>query len=269
MLAADAMAEMNILGTPEPAVPHGPVRSSRPRDIGFAISACAALAAYNNVIGKQPWHHRRYVLVNLCATGAALSAAAASGLTAADLGLRPEAWRPGRRAARLAAGVAIGWLLVAALPAARPVLKDKRIASLNGRAIAYHVLIRIPIGTVLWEEIAFRGVLQAVLRRTMPERAAIMVTSGMFGVWHVRPTLEALRVNGLAADRKQAAARVLAGSSATAAGGVLLSWLRARSGSLTDPVLMHLATNCGGQIAAWAVAKGWPPTRQPASLLAE
>jgi hypothetical protein len=35
---------------------------------------------------------------------------------------------------------------------------------------------------------------------------------------------------------------------------VLLSWLRARSGSLTAPVLLHLATNSGGMAAAWAVA---------------
>jgi uncharacterized protein len=231
-----------------------PVRGSRRRDIGFAITACAALAAYNNVIGKQPWHHRRYVLVNLCATSAALSVAAASGLTTADLGLRRDAWRPGRLASRLAAGAAIGWLVVAAVPAARPVLTDKRVASLSGRAIAHQAVIRIPIGTVLWEEVAFRGVLQAALSRTMSEKAAIMMTSGVFGLWHVRPTLEALRVNGLTADSNQAAARILAGSAATAAGGVLLSWLRARSGSLTAPMLMHLATNCGGLVAAWAAA---------------
>jgi uncharacterized protein len=107
---------------------------------------------------------------------------------------------------------------------------------------------------VLWEETAFRGVLQAALRRAMPERAAIMVTAGVFGIWHVRPTLEALRANGLAADRKQAVARVFAGSAAMAGAGVLLSWLRARSGSLTEPILLHLAANCGGLIAAWAVA---------------
>ena len=56
----------------------------RPRDMAFAVTACVALAAYNNVISRHPWHRRRYVLVNLCATGAALSAAAASGLTATD-----------------------------------------------------------------------------------------------------------------------------------------------------------------------------------------
>jgi uncharacterized protein len=193
-------------------------------------------------------------LLNLCATGAALSAAAASGLTAADLGFNRVTWRGGRLGAGLAAGVAAGWLLLAVVPAARPVLNDKRITILNERAVAYQALIRIPIGTVLWEETAFRGVLQAALRRTMPESAAIVVTGGVFGVWHVRPTLEALRANGLAADRTQAVVRVFAGSAAMAAAGVFLSWLRARSGSLTEPVLLHLATNCGGLITAWAVA---------------
>jgi len=144
--------------------------------------------------------------------------------------------------------------VVAAVPATRPVLNDKRITSLDGRAVAYQAVVRIPIGTVLWEEVAFRGVLQAALRRILPETAAIAATSAVFGVWHIRPTLQALRVNGLASNRGQAAARVAAGVAATAAGGALLSWLRARSGSLAAPVLLHLATNSGGQVAAWAVA---------------
>ena len=147
-----------------------------------------------------------------------------------------------------------GWIVVAAVPATRPVLNDKRITSLDGRAVAYQAVVRIPIGTVLWEEAAFRGVLQAALRRILPETAAIAATSAVFGVWHIRPTLQALRVNGLASNRGQATARVAAGVAATAAGGALLSWLRARSGSLTAPVLLHLATNSGGQVAAWAVA---------------
>ena len=44
------------------------MHAARPRDMGFAIAACAGLAAYNNVISKHPWHQRRYVLLNLCAT---------------------------------------------------------------------------------------------------------------------------------------------------------------------------------------------------------
>jgi len=237
-------------------------RESRLGDRGFALACCAVLAAYNNVLGVHPWHNRRYVRANLCATGAALAAAALSGLTPADLGLGRGRWRPGRPGYRLAATVAAGWLLIAVVPATRPLLGDKRIASLDGREVAYQALIRIPVGTALWEEIAFRGVLQAALRRVMPKTTAIAVTSCVFGAWHIRPTLQALRANGLAGRRGRAVAGVTAGVAATTAGGVLFSWLRERSGSLTAPILLHVATNSGGLVTALAVAAASPAARQ-------
>src|SRR5215831_18984982 len=158
-------------------------------DVRFAIASCAVLAAYNNLAGTLPWHRRRYILLNVCATGAALAAAAASGLTATDLGLGRAELLPGvRLGSRLAAAAAGGWVLIAAVPATRPVLRDERIIGLSGRELAYQVLLRIPLGTVLWEETAFRGVLQAALGRVMPAGAAIAVTSGVFGIWHIHPT---------------------------------------------------------------------------------
>ena len=237
-------------------------RESRPGDKAFALASCAVLAAYNNVLGVHPWHNRRYVRVNLCATGTALVAAALSGLTAADLGLGRGRWLPGRTGYRLAAAVGAGWLLIAVVPATRPLLGDERIASLGGRAVAYQALIRIPVGTALWEEIAFRGVLQAALRRVLPKTTAIAVTSCLFGVWHIRPTLQALRANGLAGTRGRAVTGVTAGVAATTAGGVLFSWLRERSGSLTAPILLHVATNSGGLVTALAVAAAHPAARR-------
>src|SRR5262252_1418808 len=237
-------------------------REARRGDKAFALACCAVLAAYNNVLGVHPWHNRRYVRVNLCATGAALAAAALSGLTPADLGLGRGRWLPGRTGYRLAAAVAAGWLLVAVVPATRPLLGDKRITSLDGRAVAYQALIRIPVGTALWEEIAFRGVLQAALRRVMPKTAAIAVTSCVFGVWHIRPTLQGLRANGLAGTRGRAVAGVTAGVAATTAGGVLFSWLRERSGSVTAPILLHVATNSGGLITTLAVGAADPAAPQ-------
>jgi membrane protease YdiL (CAAX protease family) len=242
-------------------MPGGGWRESRAKDRAFALVSCAVLAAYNNVLGVHPWHNRRYVRVNLCATGAALAAAALSGLTHADLGLGRGRWLPGRLGYRLAGTVTAGWLLIAAVPAARPLLGDKRIAALDGRAAAYQALIRIPVGTALWEEIAFRGVLQAALRRVMPKATAIAVTSCVFGVWHIRPTLQALRANGQAGTRGRAVAGVTAGVAATTAGGVLFSWLRERSGSVTAPILLHVATNSGGLITALAVMAADPAAR--------
>jgi membrane protease YdiL (CAAX protease family) len=240
--------------------------AGRRGDAGFAVASCVVLAAYNNLGGLLPWHRRRYTLLNLCATGAALTAAAASGLTATDVGLGRGELRPGLRlGSRVAAAVACGWVLIAAAPATRPVLRDERVAGLSGRSIAYQVVVRIPLGTVLWEETAFRGILQAALYRVMPGGAAIAVTNGVFGIWHIRPTAGALRANGLAGGPGQTLAGVGSGVAATAAGGVLLSWLRERSGSLAAPMLLHLATNCGGALAAWAIAR-LEPRDAPVSL---
>jgi membrane protease YdiL (CAAX protease family) len=65
----------------------------------------------------------------------------------------------------------------------------------------------------------------------------------------------ALRINGLAGDRGQVAVRVTAVVAVAGAGGALFSWLRARSGSLTTPVLLHLSTNCAGLLAAWTASR--------------
>jgi membrane protease YdiL (CAAX protease family) len=88
----------------------------------------------------------------------------------------------------------------------------------------------------------------------MPRGTAVAVASGVFGIWHIRPTMGALRANKLAASPGKTVAAVTAGVAATAAGGVLLSWLRIRSGSLAAPVLLHLAANCTGPLAAYAIA---------------
>ena len=80
------------------------------------------------------------------------------------------------------------------------------------------------------------------LRRDRRQASAIAVASGVFGIWHLRPTVEALRINRPTVDRRPAAATVTAAVAATTVGGVVLSWLRVHSGSLAaphSPVLGH------------------------------
>ena len=238
-----------------------PTRPSAPAHVAFAAAACLVLVGYNNLAG--PWHRRWYPAVNAVAATAALSAAAASGLTATDLGLRRDQLRSGLRLGSAAAAPVVAAFALAALtPATRPLLNDQRVAGLDRRQLAYHVLLRIPLGTVAWEETAFRGVLRAALRRVLAEPAATAVASAVFGIWHIRPTAEALAANRLAASRGTRIAAISAVAAGTAAAGALLSFLRARSGSLAAPVLLHLAANCAAPLAS-ALARppatyGWP-----------
>jgi hypothetical protein len=86
------------------------------------------------------------------------------GLDARALGLK------GGIAGSAAAGAAIGAALTlplfvgATAPATAARLADRRVADLCGRRLAYQVLVRIPLGTALVEEVAFRGVLLAAWR---------------------------------------------------------------------------------------------------------
>jgi uncharacterized protein len=228
---------------------------ARPADVAFAAAACIVLAGYNNLAGR--WHRRWYPAVNALAATGMLAAAAASGLTADDLGLRRDRLRAGLRLGSMAAAPVVAAFGLAALtPATRPLLNDQRVAGLDRRQLAYHALLRIPLGTVAWEEVAFRGVLQAALRRVLAEPAATAVASAVFGIWHIRPTAEALAANQLATTRSAQIPAVTATVAGTAAAGALLSFLRSRSGSLAAPVLLHLAANCTALLAsalAWTL----------------
>ncbi len=217
----------------------------------FAAAVCLVLAGYNNLAGLQPWHRRWYPAVNTLAAAALLAAAATSRLTPADLGLDRDQLRTGIALGSAAAAPVVAALALAALtPATQPLLNDQRVADLDRRQLAYQVLLRIPVGTVAWEEIAFRGVLQAALRRVLTEPGATIVASAVFGLWHVRPTTEALAANHLATARGARIAGVTAAVAGTAAVGALLSHLRDRSGSLAAPLLLHLAANSTAPLAS-------------------
>jgi hypothetical protein len=84
----------------------------------------------------------------------------------------------------------------------------------------------------------------------LAEPAATAVGSAVFGLWHIRPTAEALAVNRLAAGRGTRITAVTAVAAVTAGAGALLSLLREYSGSLAAPVLLHLAANCAGPLAS-------------------
>jgi hypothetical protein len=97
------------------------------------------------------------------------------------------------------------------------------------------------------------GVLRGAARGAVPgaaRPAAVAVASAMFGVWHIRPTADALSENQLATGRTARVATVAAVVAGTSAAGALLSCLRERSGSLAAPVVLHLAANCAGPLAS-------------------
>ncbi|NIH69839.1 CPBP family intramembrane glutamic endopeptidase [Modestobacter marinus] len=218
----------------------------------FATVLVLVLLLWNNVlITLVPGGTAGRVGGNVAAAGVLVAAARATGSSWADLGLArrdaPAGLRWGGAAFVL---VAAGYAAAFALPATRPLLADARVADLQAAEIAGDVLVRIPLGTVLWEEVAFRGVLLAVLTRVLSVRAASVVAAVVFGLWHVRPTMSGLDANGLADGPLATAVAVALVCAGTAVAGLLFTWLRLRSGSLLAPALLHLATNTLGTLAA-------------------
>lgn len=228
-----------------------------PGPVAFAVAALLVLAAWNNVVvTRLPGYPATYVASNVAAAGVLLAAATSSRLTWEELGLgQRHALSGARWGAACVALVAAGYVTALAVPALRPLLADARVAGLGGGEVAHRVLVRIPLGTVLWEELAFRGVLLAALRRVLPLRAAVAGSAALFGVWHIRPTLSAVAVNDLADGPLLTGLVVLLGCLVTAAAGVVFTWLRLRSGSLLAPALLHLATNSLGTLAAAAALR--------------
>jgi membrane protease YdiL (CAAX protease family) len=226
--------------------------AARRRLVRFTAALCVALAGWNGlVVPRLPGHPTSSVVANVVAAGAVLAAARRTGLTWDELGLdRRRLPAGGRWGGACAALVAAGYAVAVAAPALRPLLADARAGGLDGAEVAVQALVRIPLGTVLCEESAFRGVLQAAAGRVLPLPAATAVSCAVFGVWHIRPTLGGLAANDLTEGPLATGAAVAATCLWTAAAGALFTWLRLRSGSLLAPALLHLATNSLGVLAA-------------------
>jgi membrane protease YdiL (CAAX protease family) len=201
-----------------------------------------------------------YVVANLAATAVALTWARRAGLDAASLGLRRDTLPAGLTWGGAGAGAVVVVLALAVAAGDRlgPVallLADER-AALTGGALWFAVLVRIPIGTVVFEEVAFRGVLDAAAHRRLRPGPALALSAGVFGVYHLPPTLVALRLNDVAVLSPAGLGALAGAVVVTTVAGVLFSWARRRSGNLLAPVLLHLATNVGGLLAATAAQRG-------------
>ena len=213
------------------------------------------LVLYNNVVQWVPGHRSLYVPVNLAVAGALVATARRRGLTWDEMGLSTKTARRGAvYGATVAAVVAVGYAAVLFSPW-QGTLEDDRYGALGVSRLLYVTLVRVPLGTVVLEEVAFRAVLLAATARAWSLRAAVAVSSSLFGLWHVRPTLSALDINEVESFASQAAG--VGGAVAfTTLAGALFCWLRLRSGSLVAPVVLHTATNSFGVLAAF-LAHRW------------
>ncbi len=91
----------------------------------------------------------------------------------------------------IAAGVAVG----IAIPATRELFKDDRIIDNSVAWVLFQAFVRIPLATALYEEVLFRGIVFGMLIRRRSPLTAGLMTSVLFGLWHILPTIETLNTN--------------------------------------------------------------------------
>jgi membrane protease YdiL (CAAX protease family) len=174
----------------------------------------------------------------------------ACGLSWADLGLARSTGRTGLRwGGACAALVLVAYAIALAVPGLRSMVSGAAAESVP--AALFSALILIPLGTVIHEEFAFRGVVLALLRRSRGRRVAVLGSSALFGLWHLVPALGGGVGNAVANEMAGGgglgtALRLVGTVLITGLGGVLLCELRLRTDSLLAPILLHWAVNAGG-----------------------
>ena len=223
---------------------------------GLVVAALAMLNVADHLLRLGLW-------LGPVAAVVLLGYARLSGLSWAQLGLGRDRVRSGAVWAGLAIAI-VGAVYLAGvlLPPTRSAFLDARYhLGLAGALLSAFVVI--PVGTVLVEEVAFRSVLWGMLTRHMTKWRVLAVSSALFGLWHVLPSLHLASANrgvGEAVGGAGASAGVLvvlATVAFTALGGVVAGELRRRSGSLLASAGMHWATNALGVLfglVAWGLA---------------
>ncbi len=223
---------------------------------GVAAGVTVAVLAVVNAVNNR-WAPSFGLLTAVAVSALLLGVLFAAGGTWADAGLDPAALGRGARWAVVLIGLVAAVCAVGALlPVAHGLFADERYSRLTGGQVAWRVLVTVPVGTVLLEEVAFRGVLYGSVCRARGAVRATAVSSSLFGLWHILPSLHLATdkpvLTPVFGDSALGAALAVAGTVLfTGAAGVLLCELRRRSGSLLAPMGLHWAVNALGYLTGY------------------
>ncbi len=166
-------------------------------------------------------------------------------LTWAEMGLRGDEWRSSAITGALS-GLALALLLIAFLSypfvLAAPIHYGE-IQNLDGPGLLWRLGVELTVATALAEEVLFRGILQALFKRALSLRLALVSTNVVFALWHLWINAQSVQQNQIALPLIPAdAAQVLGylGSLlAVGIGGGILSILRERTNHLAGSIALH------------------------------
>ncbi len=237
------MGDVPAAGSASPA-PRRPVIAT--------VSCVVAMAVY--LVVRDQIDGPVEVVSSIALIGVTVGLAVWAGASAPDLGLAPRdlgsgaVWGLGVGAV-LAAAIVLGTFI----PLLDDFFDDDRYADLGGGELAFEALVRVPVGTALFEEVLFRSVLLGLTLMLTTRVVAVISSSAVFGFWHVSAAADFAETNDGAGSAALLA--VIAGTVlATGAAGVGFAWLRLRSRSVLAPTIVHAAVNSTALLAAAATS---------------
>lgn len=149
-------------------------------------------------------------------------------------------------------------LLGVIMPVFNEMYHDRRVSA-GALEWFYQAAVRIPLGTALLEETAFRAVLPALFAARWGVLRGSLAASVCFGVWHVLPALGLNEVNPVAtrlfgSGTAGVAVAVLFAVISTTFVGIWWCWIRYRARSVLATIIAHVASNSVAYTVAWVVA---------------
>ncbi len=230
---------------------------------GRSIAVIIGLLIVSNVVANLVLPSWASVPWNVAIATILVVVALRNGISFATLDVDGPSLRRGWRVGRwFLVGAVAFYGLALLVPTTREWLEDDRVASLGWGAVTYHAFVAVPLGTVLLEEVAFRGLLPTIGERLTTRARAVAIACVLFGLWHVLPAWEINEVNpgvrDLLGGTAGRAVAVSLGVVTSALIGFVFCWLRFRTRSLLTPMLWHIATNSVAYIAsfiAWSLAR--------------
>ncbi len=219
-----------------------------------AVQALAGAAAYN-LLQNFAIADALYVPANLGTAAGFVAFGKRSGLSPDMMGLGRAQIGSALMAGSLVAGaIGAGLWQVARHPRLSRWMLDERARGHTPTGAFYRAVVRFPLGTALFEEVVFRGVIDGLWRRR-GDRAARVATAVAFGCWHLVPTYREFPKMAIAITPRRRVLATLGGAVVTGLSSIGFTMLRERSGGVVAPWLAHTAFNTGSYLLArhaWA-----------------
>ena len=231
-----------------------------PESLAQEISFIALILLYSTVLAKLV-PEKFHIALNALIAIVAILIGFGFGLNAQQMGVALNTITSGLFIAVIATIlICIVTIIMALIPPLRRFFIGDNLSNASGKLIAFETAIRIPFSTALIEEILFRGVLLGLLLAHNSQITALVISSVLFGLWHIFPTIKTLEQNKttkkiVGTSKAKTSAGVLATIVTTTIAGFIFGILRIIAGSIIAPWLVHWSINASGVLGIYVAKK--------------